>query len=121
VAVYQDHLSVANKLLDQQDEINRMRGQIAEVRKLHREFEIFDECGHDEHDDEGDVIEVDVVGAVCRDGYQYSICRACCAPNDSQTVVCADDHDHAECWPCPTFRAVADPTPQDPTKETPNR
>jgi hypothetical protein len=115
VAVYQDHLSVANKLLDQQDEINRLRGQIAAVRKLHHEFKIYDECGH-KHDDQDGSILVEEIGYVCAAGHAYSICHECCAPGDSQTEECADNHIPGECWPCPTRKAVDEPT-RDP-KET---
>jgi hypothetical protein len=57
--------------------------KLADIRELHQPHKIFDECGH-EHEWNGDgslpdgVREVEEVGLVCDDGYQYSICWSCC-------------------------------------------
>lgn len=90
-------------------EAEHLRRQIDAVRKLHSEFKIYDECRHAEHDEDTPVVVLDEVGEVCASGYQYSICRECCAPGDSQTVECVDEHDHSECWPCMTRQAVDEP------------
>jgi hypothetical protein len=106
---YVNSLEIAQKLLDQQGEINDLRAKVAKVRDIHAEFKIYEECRHAEHDDGADVVVVNELGEVCRSGYQYSICRECCAPGDSQTEDCVDNHDHTECWPCSTWQAVDAP------------
>jgi hypothetical protein len=98
-----------------------LRAMVAEVRGIHTEFKIYEECRHAEHDDDTPTVVVNDLGEVCASGYLYSICRSCCAPGDSQTEDCVDNHDHTECWPCPTRLAVDEPATEetDTTEETP--
>ncbi|MBG0828505.1 hypothetical protein HS041_12075 [Planomonospora sp. ID67723] len=140
MASYPDHVGTAQKLLEQQAEINQLRAEVerlteitrrdtagfealgrenaalraklAKVSDIHSEFKIYDDCGHHTHDDDADTVIVDDLGEVCRSAYMYSICRECCAPGDSQTVDCVDSHDHSECWPCVT-RATVDELPRE--------
>jgi hypothetical protein len=109
MADYPNSLEIAQKLLDQQGEINELRAKVAKVRDIHTEFKIYEECRHAAHDDDTPTVVVNDLGEVCASGYLYSICRSCCAPGDSQTEDCVDNHDHAECWPCPTRLAVDEP------------
>jgi hypothetical protein len=81
-------LQIAQKLLEQQGEINDLRAQLVKVRDLHREFKIYRDCGA---------------------GYEYSVCHACCASDGFLTEECANGHDHTKCWPCPTRRAMDEP------------
>jgi hypothetical protein len=85
-----------------------LRARLDAVQHLHREFRIYDECGH-RHTEEGNgVISVENVGLTCPDGYRYSICRECCTcGSDYQTEECATNHQHACCWPCDTHRAAS--------------
>jgi hypothetical protein len=76
------------------------------VRELHAEFKIYDECGHLHGEDDPGVIEIENVGLTCKDGYQYSICRTCCRDGDYQSLACVEHHDHTDCHPCPTIRAL---------------
>ena len=77
------------------------------VLDLHNEFRIYGECGHRHTEAGNDVLDVENVGLTCEDGYQYSICRSCCADGDSsQAEQCVDTHEHP-CWTCPTHHAIA--------------
>ena len=76
--------------------------------EVHAEFRIYKPCGHQHNPDDPGVVDIDDVGLVCADGYEYSICRACCAADgDGQTEECADGHDHDACWPCRPLRSLA--------------
>jgi hypothetical protein len=85
-------------------ELAQLRGENAR----HTEFKIYEVCGHAHDDEDAYVVMVPEIGLVCRSGYQYSICRGCCAPGDEQTEECVDAHDHSECWPCPTRKALGE-------------
>jgi hypothetical protein len=83
------------------------------VVALHRPFGIYDECGHNHGDGEGDdsLIEVDEIGYVCEAGKQYDICTECCTDDlgwtQQQTERCAEDHTHGKDEPrCPTVAAI---------------
>ncbi|NJP24409.1 hypothetical protein FLW53_09370 [Microbispora sp. SCL1-1] len=91
-------------------EVERLRTVVARARDMHWRFDIYDICGCREHEDEAATVTLSDGEVVCRSGYQYSICHECCAPGDSQTEECVDNHDHSECWPCPTRKAL-DETP----------
>jgi len=87
-------------------EVERLRAVVARARDMHWRFDIYDICGCREHEDEAATVTLSDGEVVCRSGYQYSICHECCAPGDSQTEECVDNHDHSECWPCPTRKAL---------------
>ena len=105
------------------------KARIDKALELHREFKIYDECGH-KHEFNSDgslpegVLNVSEIGLVCADGYLHSICRECCTggSQEYQTEACASDHLHegaAACWPCPTAAALSAPAPSHPTPEKP--
>lgn len=120
-----------NEKLDLPGGYAMMRAALRGVIEVHRESRIFDDCGH-HHDYAEDgsapagLIEVPEVGLVCEaEGYQYSICWACCTGTDGvQSEHCASEHDQlgvqvrmtaagkweyrGACWPCATVRAVAE-------------
>ena len=98
----------AQALIDALTEADRLRDLISKVRALHREFKIYDMCGHGTHEGRTDVAVLSDGTVTCADAYMYSICRECCAPGDGQTEECVDQHDHSECWPCPTRKAVGE-------------
>jgi len=76
------------------------------VLDLHNEFRIYDDCGHTHTEAGNGVLDIENVGLTCKDGYEYSICRSCCADGgEYQTEVCAS-HERP-CWPCPTHHAIA--------------
>jgi len=95
-------------------ERDERQARITDALALHTEVRIFQPCGHEHDGSEAGVEYVDEVGSVCQDGYQYSICRACCCDgpdgDHGQHEVCADTHCPEEkpnlCWPCPTRRAL---------------
>ena len=76
--------------------------------RLHAEFRIYDECGHEHTQDEVDAgTAVDAMEFVtCEDGYVHSVCRACCTGGWSQTEECASDHERP-CWPCGTVEVIS--------------
>ena len=88
----------------------RLLAAVEAVLAHHSEFRIYDECDHEHSQEEVDAgTAVDCPGAdfvTCRDGYAYSVCRACCTGGWSQMEECASDHDHGDCWPCPTCWAI---------------
>jgi hypothetical protein len=94
----------------------RLANAVEAVLEIHKPFRIFDECDH-HHEYAADgslpegVQEIENIGLVCEDGYQYSICRSCCTEDSGYQVEhCADVHRHDgpdPCWPCPTARAIA--------------
>lgn len=105
-----DHIDAAPDIADG---ILGMRDALRAVLELHQPRRIYDECGH-EHTEEdrkaSRAVAIDEVGYVCKDGYQYSICRSCCmdSDNDYQTEDCATYHDHGAGKPtCPTEVAIA--------------
>lgn len=65
--------------------------------RQHNEFKIYDDCGHVHpmRSDPG-TIEVDGVGLVCEDGYQYSICFDCHTHDGD----CHEDSPTEQAWPC---------------------
>ena len=94
-------------------EIEQLRAGADSVRKLHREFTVYDECGHDHEKDEPGVVDALNVGLVCQEGYRRSICVECCTADSDG--LCQGEHcytNHIEvgriCWPCPT-RCAVDP------------
>jgi hypothetical protein len=89
------------------------QARIEEALKIHSQFRVYDECGHQHEDDDPDVIEIDEIGLTCGDGYLYSICANCCTggSREWQTETCASEHKHdgdAACWPCPTRIALTE-------------
>lgn len=76
------------------------------VLDLHNEFRIYDDCGHQHTEAGNGVLDVENVGLTCSEGYEYSICRSCCADGGAyQTEDCAS-HERP-CWPCPTHHTIA--------------
>lgn len=95
-------------------ERDRLAEQVKRVREAHRPWRIYGECGH-RHEKADTVLGVqDVrdVGLVCKDGYDYTVCRACCCDADgNQTLECVENHSR-ECHPCPVLRLLdGEPTP----------
>jgi hypothetical protein len=81
---------------------------IEQLERLHRPHSIYEECGHDHTPIEAGVFEVEDVGLVCKEGWLYDICRACCCDAvGEQTEQCADAHTHAQglSW-CETARIL---------------
>ena len=89
-------------------DVPRLLTAAERVLKLHSEFRIYDECGHEHTQDEVDAGTArDTTEFVtCEDGYIYSVCRACCTGGWSQTEACASDHERP-CWPCGTVEAIS--------------
>ncbi|MGH3099302.1 MAG: hypothetical protein ACRDMV_25255 [Streptosporangiales bacterium] len=87
------------------------------VLEVHRPTRIYEDCGHEHTDEdvaEGRAEEIDDVGVVCEDGYQYTICVECCSDGGRQTEECAVDHTPCDdCWPCPTRAAIARHLPRE--------
>lgn len=87
----------------------RMRISLEALSKLHREFKIFSECGHDHEVDPDQGMHglfwVQDVGVVCEDAYDYSVCKACCTKDGDQTEECATYHDHLR-YLCPTDKIL---------------
>ncbi len=74
--------------------------------EVHSEYRIYKPCGHQHAPTDAGVQEVDDIGLVCADGYEYSICWTCCASGGAgQTEECVDGH--ADCWPCRPLRSLA--------------
>lgn len=72
---------------------------------VHGEIRIYKPCGHQHTPDDAGVSDIDDVGLVCVDGYEYSICHVCCTNGDGQGEECADGH--TDCWPCRPLRSLA--------------
>jgi hypothetical protein len=74
------------------------RAAVQAVLDIHAPHRIYNECGHNHSDEDGeafDVLDVDDVGMVCEAGYLYSVCSECCTDQDGdQTERCADTHKH---------------------------
>lgn len=72
----------------------------------HREWKVYDECGHD-HDHDGpdnpDVVDVEGVGYVCSDGLLYSVCEQC-HTHDGECHECTPEE---QAWPCDAAVAQA--------------
>lgn len=89
-------------------DVPRLLAALDAVLTLHREFRIYDECGHAHTEadlDAGAAIQTaDMV--TCQDGYAYSICADCCRDGWGQAEECASEHDHGQCWPCLTHAAI---------------
>jgi hypothetical protein len=87
---------------------------IAAVRKLHKPFRIYEECDHDEHGDDADLIECEDF-TTCEDGYLHSICTECCTTDvygtREQTENCAGAHRHDDARPLCATIAALDGTP----------
>jgi hypothetical protein len=72
----------------------------------HKEWRIYEPCGHTHNTGDPGTREVDDVGLVCESGYLYSICWGCCTGKTGfQSEVCAADHEG--CWPCHTVETIA--------------
>lgn len=88
---------------------DRKAAHIQAVVDLHKPMRIYGECGHTHQPGDPGTLEVDDVGLVCEDGYEYTICLECCADGSAQTEDCATNHPHLDegpCYPCPTRRAL---------------
>lgn len=104
---------------------------IRTVLDVHRPLRIYDDCGHQPHEyaEDGSVpagmVEIEGVGLVCEEGYQFSICSECCTGMDGyQSQHCESEHDHLgvqvamatngrwvarpPCYPCGTVRAISE-------------
>lgn len=82
--------------------------QIQRVLDLHQPMRIYDacDCHHAETGGEG-WVEVDDIGLVCPDGWQYTICRACCTDaTGHQTEQCVTEHVHDRDRYCRTVTAM---------------
>jgi len=92
------------------DVVEWLQAREAAILKLHAPFKIYDECGHDHSEDESPVaFEINDVGMVCEDGYQYSVCIQCCTDNDTMTEECMN-HDHGKDVPiCATVALLTNP------------
>lgn len=89
-------------------ELDHLAEQVKRVREMHSAQPLYEECGHRHEKPDADlgVKDVRAVGLVCEDGYDYTVCRACCCdPDGDQSRECAENHDR-ECWPCPTIRIL---------------
>lgn len=67
----------------------------------HREYRIYDDCGHDHREGDPGTCEVDDVGVCCEEGYMYSVCWAC-HTHDGEM------HEHSpeeQAWPCDAAKA----------------
>lgn len=91
-------------------ERDERQARLDKALALHREFKIYEPCGHDHDDGEAGTDFFAEVGNVCEDGYRYSICGFCCTDGSEQHEVCADHHMPEEkpnlCWPCQTRRVL---------------
>lgn len=108
---------VARRMKQQRDHARdiavALEQQLAAVRELHREWRIYDECGHDHtYDKDGNVpdgvVRVEEVGLTCADGYLYSICWTCCTDgvDGYQREECLS-HDHGKGKPvCRTAELI---------------
>lgn len=90
------------------------RPYLAAIRAVldeHPPSRIYGECGHQHADGEPGTSTHDEIGAVCEDGYQYTVCGSCCVNDYGQHQVCAEEHQpergNAHCWPCPTVKTMA--------------
>lgn len=86
-----------------------------QVRELHSEFRIYDECDHDHTDEDveqGRAVDTPDFRS-CDEVYMYSICAHCCTePEYGQTETCAGDHNHRPGAPlCPTLALLAEEVP----------
>lgn len=98
------------------DEVQRLTAELAlkdqaldEIKALHREHRIYDECdcGHsDEAVLAGDAVDTGYFIA-CEETFEYAICAACCTADDEQTSDCASYHGHRKDEPiCDTQRIL---------------
>ena len=68
----------------------------------HREWRIYDECGHDHREGESDTRDVRDVGICCEDGYLYSLCEKCHTFDGE----CCEHSPEEQAWPCDAAKAL---------------
>lgn len=110
-----DAITVKLAQINQQITAERdaLQARLDAALAFHVEYSIYADCGHADHDDDEDIVDLGDK-YVCAEGYQYSVCLACCCDGDTngQHEVCAEQHCPDEkpnlCWPCPTRRALKD-------------
>lgn len=94
VPVYDDVAADLARVVTERDEA---KARIDAALHLHRDFKIYDECGHNHTDVDvvsGVAFEMPEVGYVCEQGVQYVVCRACCTEDGYQTEQCVSTHTH---------------------------
>ena len=69
----------------------------------HREYRVYDECGHDHRDGEPGTTDVECIGPVCEEGYMYSVCYACHTDDGEM----GEDGPWEQAWPCDAAKAQA--------------
>ena len=69
----------------------------------HREWKVYDECGHEHKIGDPGVIEVEDIGLVCSEGYGYSVCFACHTDDGDMR----EDGPWEQAWPCDAAEAQA--------------
>lgn len=96
-------------------ERNDALAAIARVRALHTEHPIYELCDHDEHAPGTHVVELDDLEGqpteTCKTDPAYSVCGHCCMVGDELGADHVEWHDAADCWTCPTLRALESPAP----------
>ena len=93
-------------------ELLAARKALAAVREIHATFDIYSDCGHDEHPDNVQTVYVEECGTTCTAPVEICV-QCCCDGGDEQTERCASDHDHGGAHPiCATRAALALANPE---------
>lgn len=82
---------------------------IEKIRKLHRPFGVYDDCGHSHAEGDPGVMDIYEVGLVCAEGLMYEVCNECCAGGGwtfGQTEDCATSHGHGKNKPICATTAI---------------
>ena len=79
---------------------------IDEIRKRHKPYGIYDDCGHEHDETEAGVIEVMDIGYVCKSGLLYEVCFYC--DTDDGTPY---EWIEQQTWPCDAAQVLAELEP----------
>ena len=107
---YAEHIAAANPsvIIALATELRAARKALAAVRKIHATFDIYSDCGHDEHPDNVQTVYVEECGTTCTAPVEICV-QCCCDGGDEQSERCASDHDHGGEHPICATSALANP------------
>jgi hypothetical protein len=85
------------------------KAALLRIRRIHRPWGVYGECGHGHTEAGGEVKGIDDIGLTCL--HEYDICTECCTDGERfQTEACASGHDHGPGKPiCATTAALDEP------------
>ena len=112
--IYEEHdFDTEGKICDELKTFSALEAVLA----IHKQFGIYDACGHEHTDEEADdpnsdVLFIDEIGNTCKSALLYYVCKECCCDGSDEgnlTEECTDHHLHEkeDVFLCNTRSAIS--------------